>query len=121
MESHSDIAYDLLAPHGVPGADAVASFHGIGEATVVKVAQKGCFPILCIGDVHAEISSIEAQATGKVAESCKSTTECRVNMGCSKNFVFDGCEEGPSIKDNTHQRRGRNRYPVVSFTAQTEF
>ena len=37
-ESHSDIADALLAIHGLPGADAVASFHGIGEAMVVKVA-----------------------------------------------------------------------------------
>ena len=35
--------------------------------------------------------------------------------------VFDGYNEGPSIKDNTHQRRGQNVYPVVNFTAETEF
>ena len=75
VESHSDIADDLLAIHGLSGADAVASFHGIVKATVVKVAKKGCFPLFCIGDVHAEIESVEAQATkfmcsayGKVAE-----------------------------------------------------
>ena len=34
--------------------------------------------------------------------------------------VFDGYEEGPSIKENTHQRRGRNMYTVVSFTADAE-
>ncbi len=90
MESHSDVADDLLAIHGLSGADAVASLHGIGKATVVKVAKKGCFQ-LCIGDVHAEIKSVEAQATkfmcaayGKVAESCNSMTECRVNMWRSK-------------------------------------
>ena len=36
MESHSDIADAPLAIHGLSGADAVASFHGIGKATVVK-------------------------------------------------------------------------------------
>ena len=58
---------------------------------VVKVAKKGCFPLFCIGDVHAEIESVEAQATkfmciayGKVAESCNSMTECRVKMWLSK-------------------------------------
>ena len=73
------------------GGDAVASLHGIGKATVVKVAKKGCFPLFCIGDVHAEIKSIEAQATkfmctayGKVAESCNSMTGCRVKMWRSK-------------------------------------
>ena len=35
--------------------------------------------------------------------------------------VFDGYEGGPSIKDNTHQRRGQNIHPVVNFTAETEF
>ena len=35
--------------------------------------------------------------------------------------VFDGYGGGPSIKDNTHLRRGQNIYPVVNFTAETEF
>ena len=35
--------------------------------------------------------------------------------------IFDGYEGGPSIKDNTHQRRGKNTYPVVNFTEETEF
>src|SRR6218665_2890499 len=35
--------------------------------------------------------------------------------------VFDGYEQGPSIKDNTQLRRGQNMYPVISFTAYTEF
>ena len=40
VEAHSDIADDLLAIHGLSGADAVASFHGIDNTTVVKVAKK---------------------------------------------------------------------------------
>ena len=36
-------------------------------------------------------------------------------------MVFDGYEGGPSIKDNTHQRRGHNIHPLVSFTSDTEF
>ena len=40
--------------------------------------------------------------------------------GPDTTIVFDGYEEGPSIKENTHQRRGRNVYHDVSFTAQTE-
>ena len=54
---------------------------------VVKVANNGGFPIFCIGDVHAEIKSVETQATkfmcaahGKVAESCISMREYRVKM-----------------------------------------
>ena len=89
VESHSDIADDLLAIHALSGTDAVASLHG--KATVVKVAKKGCFPLFCIGYVHAEIKSVEAQASkfmctgyGKVAESCSSMTECRFKMWRSK-------------------------------------
>ena len=43
------------------------------------------------------------------------------HYGPATPVVFDGYEEGPSIKDNTHQRRGRKMHPVVSFTAETEF
>ena len=80
VESRSDIADDLLAIHGLSRADAVASLHGIGKATVVKVAKKGCFPLFFIGDVHAEIKYVEAQATkfmcaayGKVAKQSHAT------------------------------------------------
>ena len=81
MESHSDIEDDILAIHGLSGADAVgvASYHGIGKATVFKVENMGCFPLFCVGDVHAGIKSVEAQDTkfmcaacGKVAKSCNS-------------------------------------------------
>ena len=91
VESHSDVAYYLLTIHGLSGTDAVASLHGIGKATVFKVAKKRCFPLFSIGDVHDENKSVEAQATifmcavyGKVAESCNSMTECRVKMWRSK-------------------------------------
>ena len=35
--------------------------------------------------------------------------------------VFDGYSEGPSIKDNTHQRRGENTHPIINFNAETVF
>ena len=34
VESHSDIADDLLAIHALSGADTVAPFHSIGKATI---------------------------------------------------------------------------------------
>ncbi|KAL2082773.1 hypothetical protein ACEWY4_022591 [Coilia grayii] len=43
------------------------------------------------------------------------------HYGSASTIVFDGYEEGPSIKDMTHLRRGQNIYPVVSFTVETEF
>ena len=35
-------------------------------------------------------------------------------------YLMETRKGGGSIKDNTHQRRGRNMHPVVSFTAETE-
>ena len=36
-------------------------------------------------------------------------------------IVFDGYGEGPSVKDNTHQRRGQCVHPVINFSTNTEF
>ena len=35
--------------------------------------------------------------------------------------AFDGYSAGPSVKDNTHQRRGHNTHPIISFSVNTEF
>lgn len=43
------------------------------------------------------------------------------HYGSTATIVFDGYEEGPSIKDNTHLRRGRGIQPVVNFTTDTQF
>ena len=43
------------------------------------------------------------------------------HYGSATTVVFDGYDEGPSIKDNTHERRGQNIHPIVGFTAETEF
>ena len=42
------------------------------------------------------------------------------HYGPATTVVFYGYDEGPSIEDNTQQRRGRNMHPVFSFTAETE-
>jgi len=47
--------------------------------------------------------------------------ENSVSAGSATTVVFDGYDEGPSIKDNTHERRGQNIHPIVSFTTETEF
>ena len=90
-EAHSDIADDLLAIHGLSCADTVASLHGIGKATVIKVTKTGRFSLSEVGDVTADMKSVEAQATnficaayGKITQSCTSMTECRVKMWHSK-------------------------------------
>ena len=86
-EKHCDIADDLPAIHGLSGADTVASLHGIGKATAIKIAKnRGC-QLSDIGNVQAEMKNVEAQATtficaaySKGAKSCKSMTECRIKM-----------------------------------------
>jgi len=85
--AHSDIADDLLAIHGISGADTVASLHGVGKVTAINIAKKGTLSLSKVGDVKADMKSVQAQATqficaayGKVAESCTSMTGCRIKM-----------------------------------------
>ena len=56
---------------------------------------------------------------GAIAESYADFTVRQYGAGTT--VVFDGYEPGPSIKDNTHLRRGHSIYPIVSFIAETEF
>ena len=55
---------------------------------------------------------------GAIAQSYASFVTCHYDKA---TVVFDGYERGPSIKDNTHQRRGQYTQPVVRFNADTEF
>ena len=90
-EAHSDIADDLLAIHGLSGADTVASLHGTGKATVIRISKTERFSLSKVGDIKADMKSVEAQATnficaayGKITQTCTSMTECRVKMWHSK-------------------------------------
>ena len=89
--AHSGIADDLLAIHGLSGADTVASLHAGGKAAVIKIAKKGTHTLSKVGDVKVDMKSAQVQATkficagyGKVAETCTSMTECRVKTWGSK-------------------------------------
>ena len=64
-EAHSDIANDMLAIHGLSGADTVhvATLHGIGKATVIKVSKTGRFSLSKLGVGKADMKSVEARAT----------------------------------------------------------
>jgi len=62
-EAHSDIANDMLAIHGLSGADIVATLHGIGKATVIKVSKTGRFSLSKLGVDKADMKSVEARAT----------------------------------------------------------
>ena len=84
---HADIANDLLAIHGLSGADTVASLQGIGKGTALKIAKKGNCPLTSIGDTNASMDTVLAQATkficatyGKVVEACMLMTECRLKI-----------------------------------------
>ena len=59
------------------------------------------------------------QSYGKIAQSYADFPI--QHYGSATTIVFDGYGDGPSIKDNTHQRRGNNIHPIVNFTAETEF
>ena len=59
------------------------------------------------------------QSYGKIAQSYADFTI--QYYGSATTIVFDGYGDGPSIKDNTHHRRGNNIHPIVNFTAETEF
>ena len=83
----ADIASDLLAIHGLSGAVTVASLHGVGKDTALKVAKKGNCPLTSIGDVNASMDTVLAQATkficvtyGKVVEACMSVMEYRLKV-----------------------------------------
>ena len=84
---HNDIAGNLLAIHGLSGADTIAALHGVGKVTALKVARKGQFSLGAIGHIEASMDSAMSQAVafmsaayGKVVESCKSMTECRLQL-----------------------------------------
>ncbi|KAK2175269.1 hypothetical protein NP493_740g01003 [Ridgeia piscesae] len=55
--AHTGIADDFLAIHGISGADTVASLHGVGKATVIKIAKKGTFSLSKVSDVAKPLSS----------------------------------------------------------------
>jgi len=53
----------MLAIHGLSGADTVATLHGTGKATFIKVSKTGCFSLSKHGVDKADMKSVEARAT----------------------------------------------------------
>jgi len=50
--------------HGLSGADStVATLHGTGKATFLKVSKAWCFSLSKLGVDKADIKSVEARAT----------------------------------------------------------
>jgi len=62
-EAPSYIANDMLAIHGLSGADTVATLHGIGKVTFIKVSKTGRFSLSKLGVDKADMKSVLARAT----------------------------------------------------------
>ena len=85
--SHIDIASDLLALHGLSGADTVSAIHGIGKTTVVNLAKRGELSLSNVRNIDVDMELVIAQATkficsayGQTIAACDSMTECRVKL-----------------------------------------
>ena len=71
------------------------------------------------GSLLHRISWKRGESYGRIAQSYADFAI--KHYGPSTTVAFDGYEEVPSIKDNTHHKRGHNIHPIVKFTAETEF
>ena len=81
------------------------------------VPETGCY-VIDGGSLLHRFPWKTGDSYGAIAESY---ADFNVRHYGQATVVFDGYSEGHSIKDNTHQRRGKNMHPIVSFTAETEF
>ncbi|KAK4304743.1 hypothetical protein Pmani_023319 [Petrolisthes manimaculis] len=88
------------------------------DAILQSVLETECH-VLDGGSLLHQVPWKHGQNYGVIAQSYADFTVR--HYGSATTVVFDGYEEGPSIKDNTHQRRGHNSHPIVHFTADTEF
>ena len=89
-----------------------------GEYNVVKEsAPKTDHYILDGGSLLHWVPWKASSSYGSIAQSYADVTIRQYGLA---TVAFDGYG-GPSIKDNTYQRRGMNIHPVVHFTTDTEF
>ena len=70
------IMSNLLAAHGLTGCDTVATYHGIGKGTVIKVLNKKQINLDKIGNVACPFHEVIDQAT-KFLLCCYSCEECK--------------------------------------------
>ena len=69
-------------------------------------------------DAQQKTQHYVLETYGSIAQSY---AEFTIRRYPSATVVFDGYLGGPTIKDNMHQRRGKNVHPVISFTEETVF
>ena len=89
VEKHREILPHLLAAHGLSGCDTVATYHGIGKGTVLKVLQKFKLSLDKLGDCNVNFDNVLAQSTAFMlacytSSGCKSLTEAWVAMWKTK-------------------------------------
>ena len=87
------------------------------EAVMNSIPKTDCY-VLDGGSLLHRLPWKKGDSYNAIAESYADFTVRHYGLA---TVVFDGYGEGPSIKDNTHQRRGQNLHPIVSFTAETVF
>ena len=87
------------------------------EAVMNTVPATDCY-VLDGGSLLHRLPWNKGDSYGTIAESYAEFTVRNYGLA---TVVFDGYGAGASIKDNTHQRRGKNLHPVISFTEETEF
>ena len=71
---------------------------------------------MSVMEVHlfTEYHDSTEQEYGKIAKSYADFTIR--HYGSSTTVAFDGCDEGPPVEDDTHQRRGHHIHTVASQT-----
>jgi len=83
------IMSNLLAAHGLTGCDTVATYHGIGKGTAIKVLNKKQINLDKIGNIACPFPEVIDQATKFLLccygrEECKTMTEARQKVWSSR-------------------------------------
>ena len=91
--------------------------NGISSQAVMDTAPPTDYYVLDGGSLLHRLSWNKGDSFGTIA---KSYAEFTVKNYGIATIVFDGYSSGASIKDNTHQRRGKSLHPVIGFTEETE-
>jgi hypothetical protein len=103
-------------------ADKPQLAHAICDYAQVSISDSGSkteYYVLDGGSLIHRVPWKRGNIYGEIAQSYADFTIR--HYGLNATVVFDGYGEGPTIKDNTHQRRGQNIHPIVNFTAETKF
>ena len=85
------------------------------DAVLFSVPETDCY-VLDGGSLLHRVPWEKGKSYGEIAETYANFTTRHYGQA---TVVFDGYGEGPSIKDNTHQRRGKNIHPLVNFKSDT--